>query len=76
MNDQYWFLMRLSMAIPQLQKDIYFLYIRDFVMSYDHMMKNELPLFNSLVKRWNLLIKIKKYSIIWYIFPGREMVEV
>ena len=76
MNDQYWFLMRLSMAIPQLQKDIYFLYIRDFVMSYDHMMKNELPLFNSLVKKWNLLIKIKKYSIIWYIFPGREMVEV
>ena len=39
-NDQYGFLMRLSMAIPELQRDTYFIYIRDYVMSYDRMMRN------------------------------------
>ena len=39
-NAQYSFLMRLSMAIPELQRDPYFIYIRDYVMSYDRMMRN------------------------------------
>lgn len=75
-NDQYWFLMRLSMAIPPLQKDIYFLYIRDFVMSYDSMMKSELPIFNSLIKKWNIFVRIKNYTLLWYLYPGREMLEI
>ncbi len=75
-NDQYGFLMRLSMAIPQLQKDIYFIYIRDFVMSYDYMMRSELPVFNALVKKWNIFVRIKNYTGVGYLFPGQEKVEI
>jgi len=30
-NDQYSFLMKLSMAIPEIQKKPYFIYIRDYI---------------------------------------------
>lgn len=75
-NDQYSFLMKLSMAIPNLQKDPYFLYIRDYVISYDRMMNRDLPQFNQLVKKWNTFIKIKNYSIIGYILPGKSIIEI
>lgn len=75
-NDQYSFLMRLSMAIPALQKDVYFLYIRDFVMSYDLQMKKELPIMNKLFQKWNRFIRIKNITVIGYILPGREVVEL
>ena len=75
-NDQYWFLMRLSMAIPVLQKDAYFLYIRDFVMSYDLEMKKQLPIMNNLFHKWNRFVRIKNATIIGYILPGREVVEL
>lgn len=75
-NDQYWFLMRLSMAVPELQKNTYFIYIRDFVMSYDRMMKSELAVFNILVKKWNFFIKIKKWTIIGWVLPGKEKSEI
>jgi hypothetical protein len=75
-NDQYGFLMRLSMAIPVLQKDAYFIYIRDFVMSYDRMMRDELKIYNALVTDWNRFVHIKAYTVIGYILPGREKMEV
>jgi hypothetical protein len=34
------FLMKLSMQIPQLQRDEYFLYIRDFIMQYERNMRS------------------------------------
>ncbi len=71
-NDQYGFLMRLSMAIPVLQKDAYFIYIRDFVMSYDRMMRDELKIYDALVIEWNRFVRIKAYTLIGYILPGRE----
>ena len=64
------------MAIPALQKDVYFLYIRDFVMSYDLQMKKELPVMNNLLHKWNRFIRIKNATIIGYILPGREEVEL
>lgn len=75
-NDQYWFLMRLSMAVPELQKNTYFIYIRDFVMSYDRMMKSELAVFNILVKKWNFFIKIKNWTIIGLVLPGKGKSEI
>jgi hypothetical protein len=71
-NDQYGFLMRLSMAIPVLQKDAYFIYIRDFVMSYDRMMRDELRTYDAGVIEWNRFVRIKAYTVIGYILPGRE----
>lgn len=75
-NDQYWFLMRLSMAVPELQKNTYFIYIRDFVMSYDRMMKKELAMFNFFVKKWNYFIKIKRWTIIGLILPWVDKIEI
>lgn len=75
-NDQYSFLMRLSMAIPELQKNSYFIYIREYVISYDRGMKNSIPNYNLLVKRWNLFVRIKNWTIIGYLLPGIEKVEL
>ncbi len=75
-NDQYAFLMKLSMAIPELQKNTYFIYIRDYVISYERMMKKELPIFNKNVKKWNLFIRMKNFTIIGYMYPWQEMVEI
>lgn len=75
-NDQYKFLMRLSMAIPELQKNSYFIYIREYVMSYDRFMKTDLPEYNRLVKHWNWFIRIKNWTIIGYPLPWVERLEV
>jgi hypothetical protein len=75
-NDQYGFLMRLSMAIPDLQRDAYFIYIREFVMSYDRTIRSELPAYDTLIKKWNQFITIKNWSIIGYLLPGRDRVEI
>lgn len=68
-NDQYGFLMRLSMAIPELQRDAYFIYIREYVMSYDRTLRSELPTYGTLVHRWNQFITIKNWTIIGYMLP-------
>jgi hypothetical protein len=68
--------MKLSMAIPELQKNPYFLYIREFVMTYDRTMNTNLPEFNQLVKKWNIFITIKNYSLIGYIYPGQQKIEI
>ncbi len=75
-NDQYGFLMRLSMAIPALQKDAYFIYIREFVMSYDRSVRTQLPFYNTLIQKWNRFIMIKNVTLIGYLLPGRDRVEV
>ncbi len=75
-NDQYTFLMRLSMAIPELQRDAYFIYIREFVMGYDRTIRSELSAYDDLIKKWNRFITLKNWSIVGYMLPGRERVEV
>ena len=75
-NDQYGFLMRLSMAIPELQHDAYFIYIREFVMVYDRTIRSELPTYDTLIRQWNRFITIKNWSVIGYMLPGRDRVEV
>ncbi len=75
-NDQYGFLMRLSMAIPELQRDAYFIYIREFVMSYDRTIRSELPAYDALIRQWNRFITIKNWTIVGYLLPWRDRVEV
>lgn len=56
------FLMKLSMQIPQLQKDEYFLYIRDFIMQYERNMRTHFGGVNSVVTSWNRFILIKNMT--------------
>lgn len=75
-NDQYSFLMKLSMAIPEIQKKPYFIYIRDYIISYDRHMRSSIPEYNRLIRIWNRFIFIKNVTIIGYLLPGREQVEL
>jgi hypothetical protein len=74
--DQYNFLMRLSMAIPELQKNDYFIYIREFVMTYERMMRAKFWLFNSVAKKWNRFVMIKNTTLVGYLLPGSRIMEV
>lgn len=68
-QDQYGFLMRLSMAIPELQKHDYFIYIRDFVMKYDRMMRARFGRLNHTIILWNRFVRIKNFTLIGYLLP-------
>lgn len=75
-QDQYKFLMRLSMAIPELQKHTYFIYIRDFVISYETMMRSKFSEFNRSVRIWNRFVTIKNVTLVGYILPGVKRIEI
>lgn len=66
------FLMKLSMQIPLIQKDKYFLYIRDFVMQYERDMKGNFASVNQAIARWNQFIMIKNLTGIGLILPGSK----
>jgi hypothetical protein len=63
------FLMKLSMQIPKLQKDKYFVYMRDFIITYERDMKKNFIHVNSAITRWNRFIAIKNVTIIGMILP-------
>lgn len=67
---EFLFLMKLSMQIPSLQKDEYFLYIRNFIIQYERDMHTRFILFNAAVRSWNRFIHIKNMTGIGYILPG------
>jgi hypothetical protein len=70
------FLMRLSMQIPQLQKDEYFLYIRDFIIRYERDMRSRFSWVNTAVRHWNRFILIKNMSVIGLLLPGKEKMNI
>lgn len=66
------FLMKLSMQIPKLQKDKYFVYIRDFIMRYERDMRKNFTYVNAAITIWNRFISIKNLTWIGLIFPGSK----
>ena len=75
-HDQFLFLLKLSVHIPKLQKDAYFLYIRDFIILYDREMYNLFASFNTAIRTWNRFIFIKNITLIGYLLPGRISSQV
>jgi hypothetical protein len=73
---EFLFLMKLSVQIPELQKQEYFLYIRDFIISYERIMQERFAFYNTVVKHWNLFIEIKKYAILGLFLPGSMKPEI
>jgi hypothetical protein len=63
-QNDFLFLMQLSVQIPKLQKDEYFVYIRDFIIDYERLMRSHFSGLNSAISMWNLFIKIKNLTII------------
>ncbi len=75
-HDQFLFLLKLSVHIPRLQKDAYFLYIRDFIISYDRNMQSHFSQFNKTVRSWNRFILIKNSTIIGFLLPWSSVMQI
>jgi hypothetical protein len=70
------FLMKLSMQIPALQKDKYFVYMRDFIMRYERDMRKNFVHVNTQIIHWNRFISLKNYTIIGLILPGVQKITI
>ena len=66
------FLMKLSMQIPDLQKHAQFVYIRDFIIKYEHDIKKFFDSYNTEVEYWNRFVFFKNCTIIGLLLPGRK----
>ncbi len=71
-QSEFLFLMKLSMQIPDLQKNEQFLYIREFIMDYERKMKADFVDFNREVNRWNQFVALKNLTVVGLILPGKE----
>jgi hypothetical protein len=70
------FLMKLSVQIPTLQRDEYFLYIRDFIMQYERDMRTHFSSVNTAISQWNRFVLIKDMTGIGLILPGKEKMNI
>ena len=68
-QNEFLFLMKLSIRIPELQKDEYFLYIRDFIMHSEKDIHASFAFFDAEILRWNRFITIKNFSLIGFLLP-------
>jgi hypothetical protein len=64
LQNEFLFLMKLSMHAPVLQKHEYFLYIRDFIIGYERNMRARLAYMNHAIVAWNQFIHIKNLTLI------------
>lgn len=58
-QNEFSFLMKLSMRIPELQKHEYFVYIRDFIIEYERNMTQKIQHIDSQIVRWNRFVFFK-----------------
>ena len=70
------FLMRLSMQIPSLQKDEYFLYIRDFIIQYERDMRSRFANVNRAISQWNRFVLSKDMTGIGLALPGAHKMAI
>jgi hypothetical protein len=75
-QNEFLFLMRLSVHSKELQKHEYFLYIRDFIIDYEKSMKVRFESMNRAIKFWNSFVRIKNATGIGWFYPGKELAEV
>ncbi len=75
-QNQFLFLMKLSVHIPELQKHEYFLYIRDFIIKYDREMVQYFIQFNQHAKTWNRFVFIKNSTLLGFLLPWLRKEEI
>ena len=75
-QNDFLFLMQLSVQIPKLQKDEYFVYIRDFVIEYEWKMRTYFLQINRALSYWNTFVRIKNLTGIGYFLPGTSRTKV
>lgn len=75
-QNDFHFLMELSVHMPRLQKDEYFLYIRDFIIAYEKMMYARFSELNRMIRYWNIFVQVKNMTGIGLILPGSMRAQV
>ena len=75
-QNEFLFLMKLSVHSKELQKHEYFLYIRDFIIEYEKNMKERFESMNQAIRLWNSFVRIKNATGLGWFYPGSEMAEV
>ena len=76
LQNEFLFLMKLSVQVPELQKHEYFLYIRDFIIEYERTMRSRFAATNEAIHDWNHFITIKNMTGIGYLLPGSLRPEI
>lgn len=76
LQNEFLFLMKLSVHAPLLQKHEYFLYIRDFIIEYERVMKERFHSVNDTISDWNRFVHIKNATLIGYLLPGSLRAEI
>ena len=76
LQQEFLFLMQLSVHIPELQKHEYFLYIRNFIIEFERQMRSEYISMNHSIHDWNVFIVCKNYTGIGYFLPGKVRPEI
>ena len=76
LQKEFLFLMQLSVHIPEIQKHEYFLYIRNFVIEFEHQMRAEYSEMNRAIRFWNLFVHGKNLTLIGYLLPGHIRAEI
>lgn len=76
LQNEFLFLMKLSMHAPELQKHEYFLYIRNFIIDYERSMRARFSNMNHAIAQWNKFVHIKNVTGIGYLLPGTDHAEV
>lgn len=75
-QNDFLFLMQLSVHIPKLQKDEYFVYIRDFIIEYERLMRSHFTGLNTAINMWNIFVKIKNLTLIGLLLPWQRRMSV
>ncbi len=70
------FIFRVCNKHPKLIRNGNFIYMRDIVIKKSAWLWEMIALYKSMVKKYNSLLRIKNYSIIWIIFPLKKKVEI
>lgn len=71
-NEQFAFLMKLGMQIPELKANTHLIYIRDFMLRYEEEMKKFFKQYNHNAEKFNKFVTIKNATIIGFLLPGKK----
>lgn len=76
LQNEFLFLMKLSVQVPELQKHEYFVYIRDFIIDYERAMRTRFASMNEAIRVWNEFVVIKNMTLLGYLLPGSVRPEI
>lgn len=75
-HNEFLFLLKLSVHMPDLHTKPYFVYLRDFIIRYDRDMQAYFWSYNEQVTKWNRFVFCKNVTLIGYFLPGATRASI